>query len=71
MHQLQPAARHRQGLMHLLRPQQIQPAEVLRQQPEFGHREAVAAGQRRRVGRVVDERGAHGLRLGRLRSVPS
>jgi hypothetical protein len=46
--------------MHLLRPQQIQAAEVLRQQPELGHRKAVAAGQRCRVGRVVDEGRAHG-----------
>ena len=55
MHQLQPAPRHRQGLVQLLGPRQIKPLQMLDQKPKFTHRKTVGAGQGSRILRVINE----------------
>ena len=56
MHQFQPAPWRRQRLLELIGFGQPLMQQQGMQQLELAHRKAMAAGQRRRVGRVVDER---------------
>jgi hypothetical protein len=38
VHQLQPAPRNGEGLVQMVLPEQVEPAEMVNQEPEFGHR---------------------------------
>ncbi len=59
VHHLHPSAWCRQRLVDLPRAGQLQLLQPLLQQPELLHREAMAAGQGDRVGRVINQRRPH------------